>query len=113
MVSMSFSALLPVLVLVLVQVLLVLMCSNMLEVTALHVQDIENEAQAQAGVGVGIGVGGEVMSEGVEEEEEEAKIRQRSALFVKYNVSKALEYMWQLLDAEGTTDYSYFHTCCW
>jgi hypothetical protein len=102
-VSMSFSALLPV---------LVLMCSNMLEVTALHVQGIENEAQAQAqaGVGVEVGVGGEVRSEGVEEE---AKIRQRSALFVKYNVSKALEYMWQLLDAEGTTDYSYFHTCCW
>jgi hypothetical protein len=110
-VSMSFSALLPVLVLVLVQVLLVLMCSNMLEVAALHVQGIESEAQA--GVGVGVGVGGEVMSEGVEEEEEEAKNRQRSALFVKYNVSKALEYMWQLLDAEGTTDYSYFHTCCW
>ena len=50
------------------------------------------------------------------EEEERAaaaRRRQQTSLFVQYNVTKALGYLWDMLEQHNTTQYSYYHTCCW
>jgi len=43
----------------------------------------------------------------------EAKKRQQTALFVKYNVTKTLSYVWDVLQKHNTSNYSYTHTSCW
>jgi hypothetical protein len=41
------------------------------------------------------------------------KQHQHSSLFVQYNVTKTLSYLWDLLEESGSTKYSYYHKCCW
>ena len=44
---------------------------------------------------------------------EARKQRQHSSLFVQYNVTKTLSYLWDLLEESGMTKYSYYHNSCW
>ena len=52
-------------------------------------------------------------SSGESSDNELWKKRQQTSLFVDYNVTKTLSYLWKKLDQVGITTYSHYHNSCW